>query len=126
MAPVVDPEVARDFVHVDDVCEAFIRAAAAPGARPGRVYNVGSGSPTTLRQVVETAQRVLQVEAEPKWGTMPRRSWDTNVWYSNPAAIQAELGWKAATPLEAGFRETVEWLRADPVRLRFYESRVGA
>lgn len=124
--PLVDPDVARDFVYVEDICEAFIRAATAPGARPGRVYNVGSGSPTTLRQVAETARRVLHVEAEPNWGTMARRSWDTNVWFSNPAAIQAELGWKAATPFEAGFRKTVEWLRADPARLQFYESRVGA
>jgi dolichol-phosphate mannosyltransferase len=124
--PLVDPDVARDFVFVDDICEAFIRAASAPEARPGRVYNVGSGSPTTLRQVVETARQVLHVEAAPNWGTMPNRSWDTNVWYSNPAAIQAELGWKAAVTFEAGFRKTVDWLQADPARLHFYESRVGA
>jgi dolichol-phosphate mannosyltransferase len=123
--PLVDPDTARDFVYVDDVCEAFIRAATAPGARPDSVYNVGSGTPTTLRQVVETARQVLHVEAEPAWGTMPRRSWDTSVWYSNPAAIKAELGWTAAVPFEAGFRRTAEWLTADPSRQQLYEARVG-
>jgi dolichol-phosphate mannosyltransferase len=123
--PLVDPEVARDFVYVDDVCEAFVRAAASPDVNPGRVYNVGSGSPTTLRQVVEMARKVLRVEAEPTWGTMPRRSWDTSVWFSNPTAIAAELGWKAAVPFEEGFRKTVEWLKAEPGRRELYEGRVG-
>ena len=56
LPPLVSPDVARDFVHVDDVCAAFVLGAGAPA---GRVYNVGSGRQTTVAEVVELARRLL-------------------------------------------------------------------
>jgi nucleoside-diphosphate-sugar epimerase len=55
LPPLVDPRVARDYVYVDDVSEAFVRAAAKPHPEPGPVFNVGSGRQTTIRQVVDVA-----------------------------------------------------------------------
>src|SRR5204862_550413 len=48
LPPLVDPRVARDYVYVDDVSEAFVRAAAKPHPEPGPVFNVGSGEQTTI------------------------------------------------------------------------------
>jgi dolichol-phosphate mannosyltransferase len=107
----VNPDVARDYIHVDDVCAAFVLAAAFPGQDPGVVYNVGTGVQTTLRQIVEATRLLLSVRAEPVWGSMPERSWDTNVWVSNPARIKSQLGWSPKYDLEGGLHETVEWFK---------------
>ncbi len=115
----VAPDTARDFVHVDDACDAFVRAAEAPGLMPGAVLNVGSGRQTTLRQVVEVARRVLAIEQEPDWGSMTARSWDTSVWVSDPRRIESELGWRATTSLDRGLRELADWLRDTPERARY-------
>jgi UDP-glucose 4-epimerase len=111
LPPLVSPRVARDFVHVDDVCEAFVLAAER--AEPGRVYNVGSGRQTTIVEVVETVRRLLALEVEPEWGSMPDRHWDTETWVANPERIRRELGWEARTGLEEGLRRTLAWLRTE-------------
>jgi nucleoside-diphosphate-sugar epimerase len=116
LPPLVSPTVARDFVHVDDVCEAFVRAA---GGEPGRVYNVGSGRQTTVEQVVQTARRLLDVQAEPQWRSMPDRVWDTETWVANPERIRRELGWEARIGLEEGLARTLEWLRGEAPRERY-------
>ncbi|HEX4777245.1 MAG TPA: NAD-dependent epimerase/dehydratase family protein, partial [Acidimicrobiia bacterium] len=80
LPPLVDPRVARDYVYVDDACDAFVRAAERPHPEPGPVFNVGTGVQTTIRDVVRIARRVLDVAERPRWGSMPNRGWDTSVW----------------------------------------------
>jgi nucleoside-diphosphate-sugar epimerase len=110
LPPLVSPTIVRDFVHVDDVCSAFVLAAGAEG---GRVYNVGSGRQTTVAGVVELARRLLDLDAEPQWGSMPHRAWDTETWVANPERIRRELGWEARIGLEEGLVRTLEWLRSE-------------
>ena len=114
LPPLVDPEIARDFVWVQDACDAFLAAASADLKDPGSVLNVASGTQTTLRSLVELARTVFKIEAEPAWGTMERRGWDTAVWVGQPHAAAAVLGWSASTPLDHGLRLLAEWLQARP------------
>jgi dolichol-phosphate mannosyltransferase len=111
LPPLADPTVARDFVYVDDVADALVGAAGRPGADPGVVYNVGTGVQSTLADVVALARTLLEVDEEPRWGSMPNRSWDTTVWVADPRKIQAELGWRPRHSLASGFRSFVDWYR---------------
>jgi nucleoside-diphosphate-sugar epimerase len=108
LPPLVDPAVARDFVHVDDVCEAFLRAAVA--GSPPSIVNVGTGTQTTIGQVVELARRTFGIEGEAIWGTFPRRAWDTTSWVADTVRMRRDLG-LSPRPLAQGFAETVEWAR---------------
>lgn len=110
LPPLVSPNVARDFVFVDDVCSAFLLASAGTSPDRGVVYNVASGRQTTIREIVETARSVFGVEAEPDWGSMPDRDWDTTTWIGDPSLIQRELGWHAEVDLEEGLSRTAEWI----------------
>jgi UDP-glucose 4-epimerase len=123
LPPLVNPDVARDYVYVDDICDAFVLAAATPNQPSGAVYNVGSGVQTSLRQIVDATRRLLKVQAAPVWGSMPERSWDTNVWISNPARIMTELGWSPKHDLDSGLRQTVDWLKSGPERLARYTTK---
>lgn len=119
----VDPEIARDFVHMDDVCEAFVAAAVAKSAPRGSVYNVGTGRQTTIAEIVALVRDLLGVDAEPEWGSMPNRQWDTQVWVADPSLIQQELGWTPSTELGVGLERTAEWLRAG--MLEAYREEIG-
>jgi len=121
--PLVSPNVARDFVYVEDVVEACLRAAEKRGGDPGAIYNVGSGVQTSMRQVAAIARLVLGIKAKAAWGTMPDRQWDTHIWRSDIRKIKKELGWKPQTGFEKGLRLMAEWLRASPAMLRFYKRR---
>jgi len=109
----VDPDIARDYVHIDDVCEAFVLAATQQ-CPLGSVFNVGTGVQTSLREVVEIARRTMRISAEPQWSTMPNRPWDSNVWVANAAKIKATLGWSPTLSFAQGFAKMVEWFAAHP------------
>ena len=112
--PLVAPQTGRDFVWIDDACDAFVRAAAMPLDDPGAVFNVGSGRQVTLREVVAAAREVFDVAAEPEWGSMPGRAWDTTAWVADPSAAARVLGWRATTGLCEGLRRLHAWLREHP------------
>lgn len=115
----VNPDIARDYVQVDDVCGAFISAAEGK-CEPGAVFNVGTGAQTSIRQVVEVARRMLDLAVEPQWGSMPDRSWDSAVWVADHRRITKALGWKPTHSFEEGFRAMLDWFRIHPRVLDHY------
>lgn len=119
----VDPTIARDFVWVGDVVDAYLIAARARHSIPGVVYNVGTGVQSTLAEAVETVLEVLGLETHPDWGSMPPRSWDTSRWVADSSKIEAELGWRATTSFREGFGAFADWLRARPDIVEFYEQQ---
>jgi dolichol-phosphate mannosyltransferase len=121
LPPLVRPDVARDFVWVGDVVDAFVLAAGAAGGRAGAVYNVGSGVQTSVREAVEVARRVLGIDAEPQWGSMPDRAWDTASWVADCRLARRELGWEAQTGLGEGLERTAAWLRDRRPLMELYD-----
>jgi len=125
LPPLVDPETARDYVHVDDVVEAFLLAAEAPAAEPGAVYNVGTGVQTTIREAVEIARRVFGIADPPRWGSMTNRIWDTGTWVADARRIHAALGWAPWRAFEDGFRATADWFGKNPSIAEEYRRRAA-
>jgi nucleoside-diphosphate-sugar epimerase len=114
--PLVNPDIARDYVYVEDVCDACLLAAQTPAREFGDVYNLGTGVQTTLREVVETARRIMDIKAEPQWGSMPSRKWDTSTWVANNHKIVAELNWHPRHTFEQGLGKMVAWQKTRPVQ----------
>jgi dolichol-phosphate mannosyltransferase len=106
----VDPAVARDFIHVDDVVAAASRWLAEPSSpSPPAVLNIGTGRQTTLGELA-ALMTGFGVSETPNWGSMPRRTWDTSCWVSNPGRAEAELGWRATVELEDGMRRLIRFV----------------
>jgi len=114
LPPLADPEVARDFVYVDDVVEAYLLAATTRTTEWGPVYNVGTGVQTTLREAVKVAREMMSIATEPVWNALPNRNWDANVWVSDNRKIRAALGWQPRHPFAEGSRRMLEWFRQGP------------
>lgn len=111
LPPFVDPNTSRDFVYVDDVCDAFILAAAKMNPHLyGEFFNIGSGVKTTIAELATTVRRLFNVPAEPVFGSMPGRKWDLPDWYANCSKAQALLDWRPMTSLRDGLLSTAEWV----------------
>lgn len=108
----VDPSVSRDFVYVDDACEAFIDAALnLPEHSYGESYNIGSGVQTTIGQFAELCRDMFELPDPPEF-SMPNRKWDVSGWFANPAKARNELGWTARVPLREGMKRMADWCRS--------------
>jgi dolichol-phosphate mannosyltransferase len=108
LPPLVAPDTARDFVYVDDAVDALLRLAENP-PRPGAVYNICSGTQTSMASVVETARKLMGITAEPVWSSMARRSWDTDIWVGSPDAMAQDTGWRSRIDFATGLQRTIDW-----------------
>jgi nucleoside-diphosphate-sugar epimerase len=117
--PLAHPEISRDFVYVDDVCRAVEAVLErAPDLQAGDVYNIGSGTCTSLAHLVDTTRKLFDVSAEPVWSSMAGRHWDHNkIWVANPAHAAATLRWQATTPLADGLVQMEHWMRQNPAAM---------
>ena len=103
-----DGAQSMDFVFVGDVARAFVMAASADVHR--EVFNVASGSETSLKALAETLLRVMRADVGIEFGpvraltAVPRRLGDTS-------RASARLGWKAEVSLEDGLQQLVIWWR---------------
>ena len=111
--PLVDPSTSRDFVYVDDVCDAFVQAAARlTPDQYGEAFNIGSGRVTTIRDLAKIAAEVFAIREQPIFGSMAGRSWDLPDWYAAPGKAERLLNWTAKTDLVTGLKLTSEWIRS--------------
>jgi UDP-glucose 4-epimerase len=101
-----DGEQTRDYVFVDDVVDAFVRAE---GRGDGLLVNVGTGVETSVNQLYLTMARSAGVDRPPtiaaaRPGELQRSALD-------PARAAVQLGWRPWTTLEDGTARVLEWFK---------------
>jgi UDP-glucose 4-epimerase len=98
-----------DFVYTEDIARANLLAAASDVT--GEVFNIGSGTETSLRELAAMLLRVMGSDAEPEFG--PARSVNgVTRRLADVSAAAGRLGWKAEVGLEEGLTQLVAWWRA--------------
>jgi UDP-glucose 4-epimerase len=101
-----DGSQTRDYVFVGDVVAATLAAADHAGG----VFNVGTGTETSVVDLYERVERVSGIEraperADPRAGELQRSVLD-------PSLAALELGWNPERSLDDGLRATWEWISA--------------
>jgi UDP-glucose 4-epimerase len=111
--PTQDGTCVRDYIHVEDLADAHVRALERIAPGKGLTYNVGTGVGASVREVLEAARRVTgrTIRAVEH----PRRAGDPPALVASPAAIQRELGWSPRyTEIEAIVASAWKWHVAHP------------
>jgi UDP-glucose 4-epimerase len=96
----------RDLVYVSDVIDALL-LIARKGPTDGSVYNVCSGTGTTIRELVERISTILEVSTPIKFSGQTRGG-DPQCWIGSPAKFH-ELGFRTDVTLLDGLERTVRW-----------------
>ena len=94
----------RDWVYVDDVVDACVRAASADHLPNGQVLNVGTGRQVANEEVVALVRQVTGRAVDVSAGAHPGRSWDAGSWVCDPSLARQLLGWEAKVALDEGLR----------------------
>ncbi len=115
-APLIhgDGRQTMDFVHVEDIARANILAAKAPVT--DEVFNIASGTETSLNDVARTMLAIMGSTLEPEYAParkvnpVPRRLADVT-------AAKERLGFECEMDFESGLRSLVDWWRGEQERL---------
>jgi len=94
----------RDFVFVDDVVDAFVRAAEKGG---GLLMNIGTGVETSVHQLFDAMAQLTGYDEAPRYA--PERAGELRRSALDPGRAAIHLGWKPWTVLDDGLARTLEW-----------------
>jgi UDP-glucose 4-epimerase len=102
-----DGSQTRDFVYVEDVTDAMVRAARVGGSR---YLNIGTGVETSVAKLFDLVVDITGVDVAPvvaaaRRGEQLRSCLDAS-------AAREHLGWEAWTPLRDGLSQTLAWWRS--------------
>jgi dolichol-phosphate mannosyltransferase len=126
--PLVQPDISRDFVYIDDALYATLLAANADySVIGGQSINIASNKKTTIRGLAATAKEIFDIPGEPAWGDFANRKWDLKEWYGDAALAKKILKWEATTPLKEGLIKTRDWQAAYSKPLyekKLYQDRI--
>ncbi|MEY1556721.1 UDP-glucose 4-epimerase GalE [Yoonia sp. R2331] len=103
----------RDYIHVVDLARAHVAALDyAVGATGARPFNIGTGQPYSVREMVK-AFEAASGRAIPCKVT-PRRDGDIAAMQADPSRAAAEMGWRATHSLDDMARSTWDWQSGNP------------
>ncbi|MEV4887821.1 UDP-glucose 4-epimerase GalE [Nonomuraea sp. NPDC055795] len=88
-----DGTCVRDYIHVSDLARAHLLALEAATEGEHKIYNLGSGTGFSVKQVIDVCREVTGHAIPEKLGA--RRPGDPAVLVASSEKIRAELGWKA-------------------------------
>jgi len=113
-----DGSVVRDFIHIDDVCDAFRRAIARPDIGEGKYYVIGTGRGYTLAEafecVAQEASRVIGRKVEISHVPEPPdlHAIERSNFIGDAAKFRELTGWHPQVDLRSGIRDFFERLLA--------------
>jgi len=98
----------RDFIYVQDVVDAFIKAMNSNINFD--IFNVGRGKSYSLNEVIAMVSKILDVEVKVKYIENPIKNY---VWHTLADTTKAEerLGFKAKVDLEEGIRKIIPYYK---------------
>jgi UDP-glucose 4-epimerase len=99
----------RDFIYVDDVVDAFARAARRGG---GLFLNIGTGVATTIQGLFQSLATMVAGAPEPQ--RLAERQGHVLHNALDPARAGIHLGWAPWTPLATGSAAVLEWMASQP------------
>jgi dTDP-L-rhamnose 4-epimerase len=108
--PVVfeDGRQARDFIHVSDIVNGILLALESDAA-VGQAINLGTGVPTTVREVAEVISEGMGLEIEPELNSQYRAG-DIRHCYADTTRARELLGFEAKTRFADGMADLMGWL----------------
>lgn len=108
--PLVKRTIARDFVYVEDIPALLIEAATHASRYAGEIFNLGSGTHTTMQELVQRVEDAVGTRARVQWDAFPTLSYDSELWEADMRKTFAAFAWRPETSLEEGLRRVVAHL----------------
>lgn len=101
----------RDFIYVDDVSDAYMRALALGKKIQGEIFNIGTGHEYTNDEVVKMLFRSTESKTRIQKGAYPKRMWDAPHWRADISHARKILKWHPHYSLDKGLKKNYSWFQ---------------
>jgi UDP-glucose-4-epimerase GalE len=109
--PTPDGTCVRDYVHVNDLAEAHVRALQhLEAGKESLAMNLGTGRGYSVKEIVSAVERVTNKAVTKRVG--PRRDGDPPTLVADPSYAQRVLGWKASRSLDDIVSTAWKWMQS--------------
>lgn len=105
------PESVRDFIFIEDVLNAYIKATECKAKLKGEIINIGSGIQHTIADMVDKIISFVDKKLKPEWNTIPNPRIEPNCWVADISRAGELMNWKPEYSFEQGVERTVDWFR---------------
>jgi nucleoside-diphosphate-sugar epimerase len=104
-----DGSQTRDFIFIDDVISAIVRAINIDVA--GQVINISSGTEVSLSTLVELVLKIIDTDVRKHVlkAILPRRHGEVGRYVATNGLAKDILGWAPTVDLESGLTQTINW-----------------
>lgn len=102
-----DGKQSRDFIFIDDIVNANLKACTAPSRAAGRVFNIACNKYTTITQLLDELKNVLEKNIDPTF--MDAREGDIQHSMADISLAREILGFEPEVKLQEGLERTVKW-----------------
>ncbi len=106
--PTPDGTCRRDFIHVTDLANGHLAAFRAIKTPGFKAYNLGTGEPTSVLEIVNAFERISGRPLPHKFA--PRRPGDLAEIWADPSLAAKDLLWKAHLSIDDAIRDTLAFL----------------
>ncbi|KAK3314061.1 hypothetical protein B0H66DRAFT_523431 [Apodospora peruviana] len=101
--PTRDGTAIRDYIHVADIARGHVAALFTGSEKPFRTYNLGSGTGTSVLEIVDSLEAVAKRPVPVKW--TGRRAGDVGFCVASTTRAEEELGWRPRETIAQSARD---------------------
>ncbi len=105
------PHHVRDFIFIEDLIDAYLKAMEKIDIVKSTIFNVGSGIQYSLDEVVHLIEKIVGSLLKRSDYTIATAQQEPTVWRADISHIKNMLQWEPRFSLEEGLIKTIEWFR---------------
>lgn len=114
------PTYVRDFIFIDDVIDAYIKALEFP-LKPGQIFNIGSGKQHSVKDVLAAILQETKTNPTIVWDSVKKqaRQDEPKHWQADITKAKKTFKWRPKNDLYQGIAKTLNWFR---INNKLYEN----
>lgn len=106
-----NPDAVRDYIYIDDVIDLYLKTIDRANDLKGEVFNVGSGSQSTSREVIDKIIKITDSRNGVLWNKISSSPWDAKVWQADISKTKSAFDWQPKHNINEGLKKTIAWFK---------------
>jgi nucleoside-diphosphate-sugar epimerase len=106
-----NPNFVRDFIFIEDMIDAYLKAIKKIKKIKGEIFNLGTGKQTTIDEVVNLVKKLTHSSIEPCYNKVAPTQLEPKICAADISKAKELLNWKPRYNLEKGLRKDIDWFK---------------